>query len=197
VNTTYLSAAETAKLVRAALKRNFPSVTFSVRSKTYSGGASIDVSWTDGPTSRLVDSVVGPYRGGDFDGMIDMKITKDHWLMPDGSASIAHNPGTHGSMGMIAPQREWMPHPDAKLVSFGADFIFTHRKVSLALATRVLERMKAKGYQTELLKLSIEYDGSAYVSAIAYDQDSQSTEHWVREAINRFVSIPAASREKV
>ncbi len=43
----YFSAADTAKLVRAALKRSFPGTRFSVRSKTYSAGASIDVSWMD------------------------------------------------------------------------------------------------------------------------------------------------------
>ena len=45
METKYLSCAETAKLVRTALKKNFPGVKFSVRSSVYSGGASIDVSW--------------------------------------------------------------------------------------------------------------------------------------------------------
>jgi hypothetical protein len=41
----YITAAETARLVRAKLARTFPSVRFSVRTKTYSGGASINVSY--------------------------------------------------------------------------------------------------------------------------------------------------------
>lgn len=41
--TKYLSCAETAKLIRQALKEAFPDMKFGVRSKTYSGGASIDV----------------------------------------------------------------------------------------------------------------------------------------------------------
>jgi len=45
VKVDYSSAADTAKLVRAALKRSLPATRFSVRSKTYSAGASIDVSW--------------------------------------------------------------------------------------------------------------------------------------------------------
>lgn len=53
-----LSTAETAKLVRAAVKAAFPGVTFSVRSRVYSGGASIDVDWTDGPTSKMVDPII-------------------------------------------------------------------------------------------------------------------------------------------
>lgn len=37
---TYQSCAETAKLLRQALKESFPGVKFSVRSSTYAGGAS-------------------------------------------------------------------------------------------------------------------------------------------------------------
>jgi hypothetical protein len=48
----YLSCAETAKLVRKVLKTAFQGVKFSVRSDTYSGGASIDIRWTDGPNPR-------------------------------------------------------------------------------------------------------------------------------------------------
>lgn len=74
----YLAAADTAKLVRAALKRSFPGTLFSIRSKTYSGGASINVSWMDGPTARLLEGVAGQFAGGRFDGMIDMKIDVKH-----------------------------------------------------------------------------------------------------------------------
>ena len=73
METKYLSCAETAKLVRAALKKNFPRVKFSVRSSVYSGGASIDVSWVLGPTTREVDTVAGQFESADFDGSIDME----------------------------------------------------------------------------------------------------------------------------
>lgn len=137
MKTNYLSAADTAKLVRAALKRAFPGTKFSVRSDTYSGGASIRVRWTDGPTSKMVEAVTGSFAGSRFDGMIDLKVGVSHWLLPDGSVHIASNPGTEGSMGSIPARREWMPHPEAKLVSFGADFIFCNRDVSPALKARV------------------------------------------------------------
>jgi hypothetical protein len=70
---TYLTCAETAKLVRQALKEAFPSIKFSVKSKTYSGGASINVSWTDGPTCKQVDAIVKVFEGSYFDGMTDYK----------------------------------------------------------------------------------------------------------------------------
>ena len=43
MSTDYLSAAETAKIIRRALTDAFPNVKFYVRSDSYSGGASIDV----------------------------------------------------------------------------------------------------------------------------------------------------------
>jgi hypothetical protein len=55
--TKYFTCFETAKLVRQSLKEAFPGVKFAVRSSTYSGGASIDVSWTDGPNAVQVESI--------------------------------------------------------------------------------------------------------------------------------------------
>lgn len=69
----YISCADTAKLVRTALKDAFPKTKFSVKSKTYSGGASITISWIDGPTSREVEAVAKQFQGATFDGMIDLK----------------------------------------------------------------------------------------------------------------------------
>lgn len=43
----YISCADTAKLIRQAIKEAFPGVKFSVRSSVYSGGASITVEWLD------------------------------------------------------------------------------------------------------------------------------------------------------
>jgi len=69
----YLSCADTAKLVRAALKETFPGVKFSVRSSVYSGGASINVNYVDGPTYDQVKAVVSVFEGSYFDGMTDYK----------------------------------------------------------------------------------------------------------------------------
>lgn len=69
--TKYISVTETAKLIRQALKENFSGIKFSVRSSSYAGGASIDVSWTDGPCVVSVDAVVKMFEGASFDGMTD------------------------------------------------------------------------------------------------------------------------------
>lgn len=146
MNATYLSVADTAKLVRAALKRAFPRTKFSVRSDSYAGGASIRVSWADGPAARMVEAVTGQFAGGGFDGSIDMAYSKYHWLLADGSAVMASNPGTQGSAGSHAAERNWMPSPDAKLVRFGADFVFVEREMSAALLRRAVARVAAQGH---------------------------------------------------
>jgi len=71
------SLTETAKEVRKALKGSFPGTRFSVRSKSYSGGCSINVSWTDGPAASQIDPILKSFEGATFDGMIDLKSYKD------------------------------------------------------------------------------------------------------------------------
>jgi hypothetical protein len=90
--THYLSCAETAKLVRQALKAAFPGVKFSVRSHTYSMGANISVNWTDGPTEAAVNAITDGYRSVDFDGMTDSTTHRPTTLiaLPDGSVEDVH-----------------------------------------------------------------------------------------------------------
>jgi len=64
-------AAQAAANLRAELKAAFPGVKLSVKSSTYSGGNSIDVSWVDGPSDEAVEAIAKNYQAGDFDGMDD------------------------------------------------------------------------------------------------------------------------------
>lgn len=82
--TTYITSTETAKLIRKALKESFPGVKFSVRTSKYSGGSSINVSWTDGPNSAQVNAITEKFEGSYFDGMSDYKGNNYH--MMDGKA---------------------------------------------------------------------------------------------------------------
>jgi hypothetical protein len=71
---TTISTTETAKIIRNELKAAFGTATkFSVTSKRYAGGSSINVSWTDGPTAPEVDKVIGHFEGSSFDGMQDLR----------------------------------------------------------------------------------------------------------------------------
>lgn len=69
----YISAVDTAKLVRKALKAAFPGTKFSVRTDQYAGGASIRVKYADGPSLEAVERVAQPFAGATFDGMRDLK----------------------------------------------------------------------------------------------------------------------------
>src|SRR5690348_11341329 len=128
----YLTCAETAKLVRPALRDRFPGVKFSVRSDTYSGGASIDVRWGGGPSQAAVDETCRPFRGADFDGSIDLMHYRRHWLLPNGRVVLESDEGTVGSRGTHprrkGPGAEFGEVTGARLVHFGADFIFTRRE---------------------------------------------------------------------
>jgi hypothetical protein len=111
----YISAADTAKLVRKALASNFPGQLFSVTSKTYSMGASIRVRWTDGPTSSEVDSVVKQFAGADFDPMQDLKEYHD---------------STHPETG--------------ERVHYGADYVFTERSYTRELLEKACKEFEEK-----------------------------------------------------
>jgi hypothetical protein len=115
--TEYLSCAGTAKLLRQALKRTFSGVKFSVRSDVYAGGASIDISWTDGPTEKAVKALADEFAGADFDGMQDLKTYRAPELVPD---------------------PEW----GVREIHFGADFVFCARATSDELALKILDRVR-------------------------------------------------------
>ena len=62
---------------RRVSKRHFAGQKFCVRTARYSGGSSIDVARTDGPTVAQVEPFFEPYRGADFDGMRDLRTYRD------------------------------------------------------------------------------------------------------------------------
>lgn len=139
----YLSCAETAKLVREALKKAFPKIKFSVRSHNYSGGASINVGWKDGPTTKEVEAVAKSYSGAGFDGMIDLKYHISHWLLPDGSVTVRKNPGTLGYGGL--DEGESNPCPEnGREVHFMADYIFCERDYSIPVLQKVADKICAE-----------------------------------------------------
>lgn len=80
-----------AKNIRTELKRAFPAVKFSVRTSQYSGGNSIDVTWTDGPAAQQVERITAKYSGGSFDGMTDCYDYKSSpWTEVFGEAKYLH-----------------------------------------------------------------------------------------------------------
>lgn len=80
------NAVESLKLLKSTLRKAFPSVKFSTRLSRGTGYGYAGVSWTDGPSTSLVDAMVGPFEGSHFDGMIDMEEYRES-VMPDGRAT--------------------------------------------------------------------------------------------------------------
>ncbi len=85
--TIYETAAQTAKRIRKILKIKFPGIKFSVRSKTYAGGSSVNVKWMDGPRDEKVQEAVQWLESAEFDSMTDLKtytpptfVTDAGWL---------------------------------------------------------------------------------------------------------------------
>lgn len=86
-----------AKNIRIELARAFPGVTFSVKTSRFSMGNSINVRWTDGPTSYQVDEIIGRYQAGSFDGMTDSYSYRDDQAFPTafGEAKYVHSSRDH------------------------------------------------------------------------------------------------------
>ena len=63
--------ASASSAIKRELKKEYPDTKFRVRSQSYSMGDSVGVSWDDGPTSEDVDSIIGKYQYGNFNGMTD------------------------------------------------------------------------------------------------------------------------------
>jgi len=151
----FLTAVETAKLIRKELKKNFPTIKFSVKTKN-----AININWIDGPSDGEVDNVVAAFSGTSFNSIIDMTYNTTSWLLPDGSVKIANS----GHDGMTEAVKSEKPHADAIEVSFGASFIFTNRSYGLEALTMITKDV-VKYYGLEMPEISVsDYDGHAYIS---------------------------------
>jgi len=81
-----------AKNIRIELKRAFPAVKFSVKTRKFSGGDAIDVSWVDGPTTGMVDAIIDRYQSGSFDGMTDCyNYEANAWTDAFGDSKYIHS----------------------------------------------------------------------------------------------------------
>lgn len=65
-------AAQAAQQIREILKKEFPTIKFSVKSDNYSMGDSVNVSWVDGVAPKKVYALIGHYQYGKFNGMEDI-----------------------------------------------------------------------------------------------------------------------------
>jgi hypothetical protein len=141
--TRYIYQKEATQLLRKALKGAFPGQKFSVRMARGTNG--IDVRWTDGPTCKEVQGVLGGFDGTGFDGMIDMSYSRNSWLNPEtGEAAFAYTEGTGGSMGSVSAHAAENPWPGVGiLVHFCTGYLSAVRTISRALIDQVSAEVEA------------------------------------------------------
>jgi acetylornithine deacetylase/succinyl-diaminopimelate desuccinylase-like protein len=58
------NAAVTSKAIKKELGELFPDTKFSVKSQTFEDGDAVNVTWTDGPTKPMVESIIKKYQSG-------------------------------------------------------------------------------------------------------------------------------------
>jgi hypothetical protein len=123
----WIDVKEVAKLVRSALREEFPGAKFSVKMDRFSGGTSIHVGYSEAfaedreQVKKLRDLIEG-FESNRFDGMTDSGSSISNWLSPSGRmvpaycAAFGTNPA------------EDHPNPGGwKLVQSGAKFVSCQR----------------------------------------------------------------------
>ena len=157
--TIYVSVADTAKEIRAAFKVAFPGIKFTVKSHSYSGGASIRVGWTDGPAVVQVNAVVARFEGAKFDGMQDLKTyVRQPVLTPDGFAEV----------------------------HYGADYIFTERALSMETKMTLAMRIAMKfGIALPVIRPT-GWGGDEFPTDMVEEFGQRCWNSYVRQESNRF-----------
>lgn len=183
-NARHISRTETAKIIRKALKREFPNTKFSVRSESYSGGGSITTQWVDGPTEKQVEAVIGAYEGKGFDGMVDLSYYYDAWLTKDGQVSIAKCQ----HLNIDNPP----PTPDAELVHFGSGYLSTKRFHSPTFVRRVAAEISEQiGWDAPEIIETTSYWSRTKQVPTAYFQDDRRDDGMYREFANALYNTAA------
>lgn len=94
-----ITPADTAKMIRAALKTAFPGTKFRVR---LSRGNATYVDWTDGPTRAQVCDITDEFTSQGFDASTDMRTYNDSRLYANADGSYTER---RYSSGLMIEQR--------------------------------------------------------------------------------------------
>lgn len=92
--------ARAAKNLKQELRQAFPGIKFAVKSSSFTGGDSVDIRWTAGPTRKQVSAITDKYQEGNFNGMIDL-------YEDDRSAYGKAVEKVLGRSKYVCPQRDW------------------------------------------------------------------------------------------
>lgn len=95
----YMSAKNTASVIKQYVKNNFPNIKVWATSDTYSGGSStrINISNVDGSPvesniERNITAFANSFKAGRFDGMCDMYEYREDEVMTDNGTKLDYFP---------------------------------------------------------------------------------------------------------
>lgn len=98
--------------IKAELQAAFKGVKFSVTSESYSGGNSVRISWTDGPTVAEVETISQKYQYGHFNGMEDIyEYSNDNPNLPQ-VKYVSESRAQSETVSSLIPAFSALFHPD-------------------------------------------------------------------------------------
>jgi len=123
----HLQPKEVAALMRKLLKHHYPRQKFSVRTKTFAGGASVDVHYQGGPNRHEVERLVNTLQFARFDSMTDYGYAAKLWVnMETGEAVTAYEEQTHSNPH--GPTNRRCPGLDYELCTAGKLYVGVDRE---------------------------------------------------------------------
>jgi hypothetical protein len=123
----HLQPKEVAALMRKLLKHHYPKQKFNVRTKTWSGGASVWVRYQGGPNRQKVENLVNTLQFARFDSMTDYGYTAKLWVnMATGEAVTAYEEQTHSNPN--GPTNHRCPGLDFELCTAGKVWVTVNRE---------------------------------------------------------------------
>ena len=95
----YMNAKNSASVIKQYVKKNFPEIKVWSNSKTYSGGSSVDVNVSNADGSSVDENIYKQienfsqiFKGGSFNGMIDMYEYNDYDTCTDNGTELKYFP---------------------------------------------------------------------------------------------------------
>ena len=103
-----LTTKDTAAELRKTLRATFPRTKFSARMSTGTGYGWINVTWTDGPTTKQVRALTDPFQSERFSGMDDSYHATRNTVTLVTGETVTPNPcGINGSRHISPEARGW------------------------------------------------------------------------------------------
>lgn len=149
--------AELAKQIKEKLSTAFPDCKFSVRSRSYSGGGSIDVEYTDFlPVEKITQAIYPVETNGKYSIIIDRKYSNNYCWLLCSHLDLRTKPMLIDQLvnfekTLNALETKITTNPNGSIEFFASDN-YDEYKVN-----EVIKRLNNQGYKAELFPKVKEY----------------------------------------